>query len=74
VSRKKNSEADSMDSALFQRIENAVDDLKQADVHSFDMNMKTLSHLLHSESLQPIRDELLHGVDFQAWLEARKKT
>jgi predicted nucleotide-binding protein len=63
-----------MDSALFQRIENAVDDLKQANVHSFYTNMKKLSHLLHSESLQPIRDELLHGVDFQAWLEAGKKT
>ena len=63
-----------MDSALFQRIKNAVDDLEQADEHSFYMNVKKLSHLLHSESLQPIRDELLHGVDFHAWLEARKKT
>lgn len=63
-----------MDNALFQRIENAVDDLKQADEHSFDMNVKTLSHLLHSKSLQPIRDDLLHAVDFQAWLEAGKKT
>ena len=32
-----------MDSALFQRIENAVDDLKQADEHSFDMNVKTVA-------------------------------
>ena len=43
-----------MDSTLFQRIENAVDDLEQADEHSFYTNMKTLSRLLHSESLQPI--------------------
>lgn len=66
--------ADDMDTTIFRRIENTVDDLKWADMQSFGRHVKKLSQLLHSEELEPITGELAALVDLPAWLEAGKAT
>lgn len=62
-----------VDQALLRQIENTVLDLRRADSNSFGRHMKKLSRLLHSDGLTAISEELVDGVDLDAWLEAGQK-
>ena len=65
---------DAMDTSIFRRIKNAVDDLKSADMHSFERHVKKLSQLLHHEDLEPFSTELAGLVNLQEWLSAGEAT
>jgi len=67
-------EGEQMDGTIFRKIENTVDDLKWADMKTFDRHIKKLSSLLKSHDLMGVSYELASLVDLDAWLEAGKAT
>ncbi|WP_248308056.1 nucleotide-binding protein [Bosea sp. AS-1] len=50
------------------QIENVVSDLRRSEANTFDRHIKKLSRLLHTDELDEISNELIAGVDLDAWL------
>jgi hypothetical protein len=74
-----NSEANGMtdepiDQTIFRQIENTVSNLRSAEHNTFDLHIKKLSRILHSETLEPISRALTEDVDLEAWLNAGQAT
>nr|WP_319514368.1 nucleotide-binding protein [uncultured Cohaesibacter sp.] len=67
-------ESRQMDGTIFRKIENTINDLKWADMNTFDRHIKKLSSLLLAEEIRGISQELVDLVDLEAWLEAGKAT
>jgi hypothetical protein len=63
-----------IDRTIFRQIENVVSDLRSSEYNTFDRHIKKLSRLLHSETLGPITDDLVRGVDLDAWIKAGEAT
>jgi Predicted nucleotide-binding protein containing TIR-like domain len=63
-----------IDRTIFRQIENVVSDLRSSEYNTFDRHIKKLSRILHSETLQPITDELVRGVDLDGWIKAGEAT
>ena len=62
------------DQTVFRQIENTVADLRSAEHNSFDRFIKKLSSILHSETLEPISNRLIEGVDLDSWIKAGEAT
>ena len=67
-------EKDHMDSSIFRKLENTINDLKWSDVNTFERHIAKLSNLLKSDDLRDISDKLAALVDLSAWLEAGHAT
>lgn len=63
-----------MDGTIYRKIENTIDDLKWADMNTFDRHIKKLSSLLKSDEVVELSDELVGLVDLDAWLAAGEAT
>lgn len=63
-----------IDKSIFRQIENVVGDLRSSEYNTFDRHVRKLSRILHSEALGPITDELVRGVDLDAWIAAGEAT
>lgn len=63
-----------MDGTIFRKIENTIDDLKWADMNTFDRHIKKLSSLLKSDEISELSEELVELVELDAWLEAGDAT
>lgn len=74
TSAQTNTEQDQMDGTIFRRLENTIDDLKWADMNTFERHITKLSNLLKSDDLRKIADRLAALVDLDAWLEAGQAT
>lgn len=59
---------------LFQKIENTVMDLQRAQYNTFDKHIKKLSSLLNNELLEGSNQELIEGIDLEAWINASNKS
>lgn len=64
---------ESLPEALRQ-IENVVQDIRWADMQSFERHIKKLSRLLHATDLEPITQEATEGVDLEAWISQGQAT
>ena len=67
-------EGEQMDGTIFRKIENTINDLKWADMNTFDRHIKKLSSLLESDDLKEISNELASLVDLEAWLKEGEST
>jgi hypothetical protein len=67
-------EGEQMDGTIFRKIENTINDLKWADMNTFDRHIKKLSSLLESDDLREISNELASLVDLEAWLKEGEST
>lgn len=63
-----------MDGTIFRKIENTINDLKWADMNTFDRHIKKLASLLEAEEVKGISDELVDLVDLETWLAAGEAT
>src|SRR5690349_15990107 len=59
---------------LFKEINNAVLDLQQAHVQSYDRPLKTLARLLHHPDLKASNERLTANLDLDAFLAAARTT
>lgn len=64
----------SMDPTIFRKIENTINDLKWADMNTFDRHIKKLSGLLKSDELSELAEELVALVDLEDWLKKGEAT
>lgn len=60
--------------SIFRQIENTVADLRWADTASFNRHIKKLSRLLHAPQLEAKTQELVEGINLEAWLKAGEAT
>ena len=67
-------ENEQMDGTIYRKIENTIDDLKWADMNTFDRHIKKLSSLLKSDEVVELSDELVGLIDLDAWLAAGEAT
>ncbi len=74
TTRDSGEEVEQMDGTIFRRIENTINDLKWADMNTFDRHIKKLSSLLESDDLKDISNELVSLVDLETWLKAGEAT
>jgi len=63
-----------IEKSIFRQIENVVSDLRSSEYNTFDRHVKKLSRILHSDALGPITEDLVRGVDLDAWIAAGKAT
>jgi hypothetical protein len=64
----------SIDVRVLDQIENAIRDLRNSELQTFERPLKLLAKLLHSPGIAEVRDELTSRVDWNAFLAASEKT
>ncbi|MGE0195891.1 MAG: hypothetical protein AB7P48_09740, partial [Methylocystis sp.] len=62
------------DPLILRQIENTVEELRRADFNSFARRIKKLSRLMHSDSLEPLTQQLIADIDIDAWLETGRNS
>jgi predicted nucleotide-binding protein len=60
--------------APLSEIQDTVEDLRHTDYKSFERHIRKLARLLHTPILGEISDNLVKGVDIDAWLKASETT
>jgi Predicted nucleotide-binding protein containing TIR-like domain len=59
---------------LFIQINNAILELQDAGLHTFERPLKTIARLLRHPELEPFNKELTRNIDFAAFMIASKET